>query len=123
MISSNYESSELKASALYPGVRFRLDKMSFCRRIELMKAVRQATEKIEFNDASGDEGKMAAAILSVEVDRLYVQWGLKGLEGMLIDGEPATPDSLLDAGPEELVQEALALIKSECGLNESEKKT
>jgi hypothetical protein len=123
MIANPYESAVVRDSAIYPGVCYRLDKMSFGRRLELMKAVREATAKIDFLDANGDAGRMAAAILSVEVDRLYVRWGLKGVDGLLIDGTQATTESLLAAGPEELVQEALALIKSECGLDESEKKT
>ena len=66
---------------------------------------------------------METAILSAEVDRLYIRWGLKEVDGLVIDGLPATPESLLAVGPEELVQEALAFIRSECGLDEAEKKT
>jgi hypothetical protein len=44
------------------------------------------------------------------------------VRGLRIDGEPATPASLIERGPEKLFQEALAAVKAECGLNEVEKK-
>jgi hypothetical protein len=97
--------------------------MSFGRRIELMKTIREATTKSEFDDAGGDTNKMSSAIVSAEVDRLYVRWGLKEVHGLLIDGIPATPEALIAAGPEELLLEALAVVRSECGLSEEEKKT
>ena len=123
MMTNEYYSVLRKESALYSGVCYEVERMSFGRRLELMKAVREATQRIEFLEASGNTGRMAAAILSAEVDQLYIRWGLKEVTGLIIDGLPATPESLLATGPEELVQEALALIKSECSLNEGEKKT
>jgi hypothetical protein len=123
MTTSNYLSVVGRESALWPGVIYRIEKMSFGRRIELMKTVRVATTKIDFLDAASEPDRMAAAILATEVDRIYLQWGLKEVEGLNIDGMPATPDSLIVSGPEDLLQEALAFVKSECGLTEGEKKT
>jgi hypothetical protein len=123
MITNDYESSTWLNSVLCPGVSYRVERMSFGRRIDLMKTIREATAKSEFHDAVGDDGKMATAILSAEVDRLYIRWGLKEVVGLLIDGIPATPESLLLKGPEKLLQEALASVRSESGLTEAEKKT
>jgi hypothetical protein len=44
------------------------------------------------------------------------------VEGLEIDGLIATPTTLIDAGPVEVATEALARIKSECGLTEDERK-
>jgi hypothetical protein len=51
-----------------------------------------------------------------------VKWGLAGIEGLEIDSKPATPESLIERGPEELVREVLAAIRREAGLSEDEKK-
>lgn len=123
MIPVEYETVVKNDSSVCPGVRYSVVRMSFGRRIELMKLVREATLKFDFRDAGGDEDSMAAAILSSEVDRLYLRWGLKAVDGLLIDGLPATPDTLLLDGPEELVKEALAIVRNECSLAEEEKKT
>jgi len=123
MIVESYLSVIKRESALCPGVVYRVERMSFGRRIELMKAIREVAVKIDFLDATNDADRMADSVLSAEVDRLYLQWGLKEVDGLLIDGVPATPESLVLAGPEELSREALAFVISECGLNEAEKKT
>ena len=36
--------------------------------------------------------------------------------------QPATAESLIESGPEELFKEALAAVKAECGLSENERK-
>lgn len=46
-----------------------------------------------------------------EVYPAYLRWGVASLEGLEIDGEPATVDSLLELGPPELVEEILAAIE------------
>jgi len=45
-----------------------------------------------------------------------------GIEGLDIDGAPASVDSLLASGPEPLVLEILRRIKADAGLDESERK-
>ena len=44
------------------------------------------------------------------------------MEGLAIDGEAATPATLIDTGPMELAAEILARIKAECGLSGRRKK-
>jgi hypothetical protein len=123
MMPVGYESVIQKESNVCPGVTYRVARMSFGRRIELMRLVREITMKFEFQEAAGEAGRMAAAILSSEVDRLYVGWGLKAVDGLLIDGLPATPQMLLLEGPEDLLKEALEIVRAECGLSDQEKKT
>ena len=123
MIPIDYESVVQKESTVYPGVSYRVARMSFGRRIELMQLVREVTMRFDFQAAAGEAGQMASAILSSEVDRLYIRWALKAVDGLLIDGLPATPETLLLDGPEELLKEALAIVRSECGLSDEEKKT
>lgn len=97
--------------------------MSFSRRLELMRRVRELAGKIEYFDAGRDEkNRMEASLLGAQMDRLYIEWGLEGITGLSLDGVPATPETLLDRGPEEVVHEALAAIKAECGLSETERK-
>ena len=62
------------------------------------------------------------ALLTSEIDRLYVMWGLKDVRGLELDGEPASPESLAASGPEELFREAVDAVKAECGLTEAERK-
>ena len=65
---------------------------------------------------------VAFVFLGAQIDRLYVEWGVERILGIQIDGEPATPVSLIDSGPEDLFREALEAVRAECGLNEQERK-
>ena len=88
-----------------------------------MKHVRDLGNRLEFLQAGQtDDDQMQAGILSGEIDRLYVQWGLQEVRGLEIDGLPATPESLANAGPEDIFLEVLAAVKRECGLSEQERK-
>ncbi len=100
-----------------------ISRMSFGRRLELMKSVRDLAARIEYFDAGRDEkNRMEASLLGAQMDGLYLSWGLAEVNGLLVDGVAATPESLVSRGPEALVQEALSAIKAECGLSESERK-
>jgi len=110
-------------SQIMTGVSYVVERMSFGRRIELMKTVRQAMRTLDFHNAGKENDGMTGAIVSAEIDRAYVTWGLREVEGLLLDGEKATPETLATRGPEPLFLEALAAVKQECGLTEVEKKT
>lgn len=118
-----YASYEVVESQLTPGVCYTVAKISFGRRVELTRRIRELASRKEFLDA-GDTAneKMEAALLSSEIDRIYLLWGLKDVTGLDVDGSPATPESLVSSGPEELFREALALIKQRCGLSDAERK-
>ena len=118
-----YESVAIVESQVAIGVKFTVAKMSFGRRMELMRQVRELARKMEFLEAGTSPGeRMDAALLRVEIDRLYLKWGLLGISGLELDGVDATPESLAEAGPEELFREVLALVRSQTGLNPHERK-
>jgi hypothetical protein len=118
-----YESTIELTSKWAPTVRYRIERMSFGRRLELTRQVRGLLAKQQFH-AAGDSplDQVEASALAMEVDQLYWNWGLLGLEGLSIGSEAATKDTLMKSGPEPLVHEILSAIKHECGLNEEERK-
>ena len=116
--------SEIRVESLaLPGVWFSVQKMSFARRMDLTRRIRDLAARVEFLSAGESaKDKMDAALLSAEIDRIYVLWGLTEVGGLELDGSPATPESLVSSGPEELFREALAAVKAACGLSEDERK-
>jgi hypothetical protein len=91
--------------------------------MELSRRVRELSQRAEFLAASGElQEKIEAGILAQEIDAMYLRWGLVSVDGLIIDGEVATIDQLLERGPEELTQEILAAIRKQCGLSEAERK-
>ena len=119
-----YESTVSVESAQYPGVRFTVKRMSFGRRLELTRKVKERLGRLEFLAAgeSGPADDTEAALLTGEIDREYGAWGLTAVDGLEIDGEPATPQSLMEKGPEPLVGEVLEAVYREAGLSEDERK-
>jgi hypothetical protein len=122
-MSTNWQSSTTVSSVSCPGVEFVIARITFGRRIELMKRVRDLAVRLEYFDAGREEkNRIEASLLGAQLDRLYIEWGLAEIRGLEIDGEPATPLNLVERGPEELFQEALAGVKDQCGLNEEQRK-
>ncbi|MCE5306205.1 MAG: hypothetical protein LLG20_01040 [Acidobacteriales bacterium] len=118
-----YASTFKARSKTCPKVTLEIARISFGRRIELMRKIRELAARAEFLEAGGTpKEKMEASLLESEVERTYIEWGLTGVEGLVVDGRAATPESLIQSGPEALCREALALIKAECGLSEAERK-
>lgn len=118
-----YESMAIVESQVASGVKFTVARMSFGRRTELMRQVRELARKMEFLEAGQDPGqKMDAALLRVELDRLYVKWGLRAISGLELDGAVATPESLAQTGPEELFREAVVVVRAQTGLSAAERK-
>jgi len=117
------ESTRVVESRVAPGVKYRIVAMSFARRVELMSRVREIARRMEFL-AGGEEAgqKMDAGLLRAEIDRVYVEWGLKGVTGLVVDGREADPALLAESGPEKLFREALAAVRAETGLSEDERK-
>ena len=119
----NYESTVLVESRVVPGVTFAVARMSFGRRMELMRRVREMARQMEFLEAGKQPGdRMDAAVLQAEIDRLFVTWGLRVVSGLRLDGFEATPESLVDSGPEDLFREALAAVRAETGLTGEQRK-
>jgi hypothetical protein len=119
----SYESAVTIESKVMPGVKFVINRISFGRRMELSRRVREITQKTEFLEAGSELGeKIEAGLLAQEVDAMYLRWALVGVDGLEIDGEAATAEQLLDRGPEELAREIVVAIKEQCGLSEVERK-
>ena len=118
-----YESVVEVESKIATGVRFTVARMSFGRRVELMREVRELARRAEFREAGSQPGdKMDAGLLQAEIDRLYLAWGLRAVSGLVLDGGHASPELLAEAGPEELFREALAAVRAETGLTDEERK-
>jgi hypothetical protein len=121
--SQTWQSTKVVASKERPGVEFVIARMTFGRRIELMRRVRDLAARLEYFEAGRDaKNGMEASLLGAEIDRLYIRWGLEEIRGLEIDGEAASAEALVDGGPEDLFFEALAAVKAECGLDENERK-
>lgn len=119
----DYESERILEAASSPGVRFTIARMSFGRRIELTRRIRDLAARAEFLQA-GDNAreKIDASLLASEIERVYLSWGLLRIEGLAIDGQPATPELVAERGPETLCREIVAAIRAECGLTDEEAK-
>jgi hypothetical protein len=121
--SAEYVSHTEWASAVTPGVHYKLLRMSFARRLDLVQRVRSLAQHIEFLEAGGEmQDKIEGSLLAAQIDRMYLEWGLQSVDGLAIDGEPATPSSLIEKGPEALAQEIVGRIRAECHLSEDERK-
>src|SRR5579885_3814539 len=113
MDAMTYESVSVVESKAAPGVMYTVVKMSFARRMELMRRVRDLARRAEFEAAGGTTGgKMESALIEAEIDGLYLRWGLQAVSGLEVDGRPATPEVLAECGPEELFREAVAAVRA-----------
>ena len=116
-------SRKVVASVSHPGVEFVLGRMTFGRRIDLMRRIRDLAVRVEYFEAGRDaKNQMEASRLGAEIDAIYVEWGVEEIRGIEIDNEPLTPRLLIDRAPEALFLDALAAVKAGCGLNEAERK-
>lgn len=118
-----YESTLPVQSKTTRGVTFVIHRISFGRRMELSRRVRELIQRAEFLEAGGQvHDKIEAGILAQEIDAMYLRWGLVNIDGMTIDGEPVDCESLIEKGPEGLASEIVQAVKSQCGLSEAERK-
>ncbi len=118
----DYQSTVTVSSKALEGVSFEVARMTFDRRMLLMKQVRELAQNLEFLRAGdSDVERMDAHILNAQIERAYITWGVVAIHGLIIDGEPATPASLLDKGPESFVYEAIRAVRAECGLTDEER--
>ncbi len=118
----NYESVTTIESKR-AGVRLHVRRMSFGRRLELLRRVRDLARQVEFLEAGKTAGEhMDAGVLRAEIERTLVLWGVAGISGLQVDGADATPEALVERGPEDVFREALAAVRREAGLTEEERK-
>ena len=119
----DYKSTFETESAAFPGVRFIVRRMSFGRRLDLMKRVKELAGRMDYFRAGATAAeRIEAAVLSAEIERLYLMWGLEAVDGLRIDGEPVDLATFFESAPEALCAEAVQAIKRECGLTDDEQK-
>jgi hypothetical protein len=119
-----YESAVWLGSRLWPGVQFRLLRMSLIRRHRLMQELKSLASEQAFHRAAPQEagGEISAAELQTRIDEMVIRTALLEIKGLSIDGKPATVESLIDSGPENLSREIAEAIAEESFLNEDERK-
>ena len=118
-----YESTRTVSSTSCDGVQFTIARMTFGRRIDLMRRVRQLSGQYEFERAGKGVGdRIQASLTAAAIDELYLAWGLVSVEGLEIDGRAADPGTIALCGPEALCREIVATIKHECALTDDERK-
>jgi len=118
-----YESVVEIRSEKQPEVTFVVARATFGRRLELARKIRELALRGEFLAASKEAAdQMESRLINGEIERLYLRHGLREVRGLEIDGAPATPESLVESGPEELVAEAVRAVAREYGVTEEERK-
>jgi hypothetical protein len=118
-----YESTFSVQSSAIPGVTLTIRRVSVARRLDLLRKIRELTARVEFYNAGAQlNDKLESSIASAEIESVYVVWGVTAIDGLSIDGVDATPESLVERGPESLVREAATLVRSQLGLSEEERK-
>ena len=118
-----YESSVWFDSETRAGVRFGIARVSFGRRIELARRIRETGRRIEFLEAGGDvREKLEAAVLKAETIGCISNGGWRRLRGWRSTAS-GDAELLIEKGPAELAAEILARISGECGLSETKEKT
>lgn len=118
----SYASLSWHNSKTMEGVRFAIKRVSLAQRLDLNRRVRELTLRHEFLNAGPAADQLEAAWADLLVRKLYVEWGLAGIEGLSIDGKTATLELLIDKGPEQLIDEVVSAIQEETGLSEEERK-
>lgn len=106
----------------HPKVRFSVRKPSLMQRINLNDRVRTLLLRYDFLKAGDTADQLEASLSELLSQELYVEWGLGEVTGLTIDGEPATPQLLLEKGPESLVIEIVEAVQRELTLTEQERK-
>ena len=96
----DYQSERTVESAAAPGVRFTIARMSFGRRVELTRQIWELAGKVEFLQAGEDpRERLEAALLTSEVERAYVKWGLLRIEGLTDRPAGGNTGAYARAGP------------------------
>jgi len=120
---ATYRSTVRIKSQAMAGVTFEINRVSFGRRMELARQVREISQRAEFLQAGTElHERIEASLLKQEIEAIYLRWALVHVDGLTIDGEPATAERLLEKGPEGLTREIVGAIKLQCGLGEDERK-
>jgi hypothetical protein len=109
-------------SSAYKGVRFAIKQISLAGRIELSRAIQDLILKNEFLRAGDALEQSQAALADLLARRVYLEWGISAIEGLTIDGSPASVQDVIERGPEDLCEEMASTIQSGISLTEEERK-
>lgn len=120
--ATSFESTARVDSKTQPGTVFWIRKVSLSQRIVLLEEIGRLGQKNEFLQAGNADQQLMATLNSVKAARLLIEWGLDKIEGLTIDGQPVTPELLVERGPEELCGEIAEALQSSLGLSENERK-
>ncbi len=119
---SDYVSVFWQASSCLKHVSFAVRKPSLAQRIQLTSRVRELTLKHEFLTSGDASDRLTASLSDLLVRKLYLEWGLVEIKGLRIDGKDASTSTLIEKGPEDLVDEIISAIEAQAGLSEEERK-
>ncbi len=118
-----YESTERYESSSYPGVWFRVCRMSLGRRLSLSTVIGKLLKQLEFSGAGKDlQDHVESARIGLEIEQTYIRWGLVEVGGLEIDNSAADVTAVLERGPEPLIREILSAVRHQCGLSDEERK-
>ena len=87
-----------------------------------MKAMRDLISKNEFLRSGDALDQTDAAISDLLARKLYLEWGVRFVEGLTIDGKRADIANLIEKGPEDLCIEIVDRIREGLELSETERK-
>lgn len=117
-----YSSVRWCDSRTMPGVRFAIRRISLQQRMDLVKRMRDLSLQDEFLNAGNSVERLHAAENELAARKVLITWGLSQVAHLSLDGEPATPESIVEKAPEELANEIVTAIRSELGLSDEERK-
>lgn len=120
--TTQFESATRFESETQRGTVFWIRKVSLAQRIELLDRIGKVVRENEYLNAGSADDQLMAALNSVKAARVLILWGLERIEGLAIDGQPATPELLVERGPEELCGEIAQALQHQLGLTEEERK-
>lgn len=118
----NHASQVWHESTAYTGVRFATRQISLYGRIELTRKIQDLIFKNEFLRAGDALEQSQATLADLLARKVYLEWGIADLDGLTIDGSPASIQDLIERGPEGLCEEIANAIQSELNLSEEERK-
>jgi hypothetical protein len=119
---ASHSTVEWQTSSELQGVSFAVRKASLGERIDLTAKLRDLCQQHDFLRAGDAADQLEASLGEMLVTRTYLEWGLLHVRGLQIDGRRATPESVIEHGPEPLTGEIAAAIKAELGLTDEERK-
>ncbi len=120
--NTHYSSVIWHDSKVVRSVRYATRRVSLRQRIELTSKVRDLVLKHEFLKAGDAGDQLEATLGELLVGKAYLEWGLHEIQGLTIDGEPGTVETVIEKGPEELTNEIVATIRAQLELSEEERK-